>query len=170
MGFLDRLTGTKHPDRGVEPRSAEGVRAALLGLNGPEVPYVVRTATSAEGADLVAEWRLREPAWHPYFARTQLDRTLRIRMRLLPAARELRALDEQWKVTWTGGTPTLVLEREYSRGQVAESSREWTIGRGADGRPGVTEVSRFDAAALKHPLREAVLAAGWTWRGAVFKL
>ncbi|MFJ4870073.1 hypothetical protein [Streptomyces sp. NPDC088757] len=42
MGLLDRLTGTEHPDRGTAPRSAEQVRAALLMLNGPDVPFVVR--------------------------------------------------------------------------------------------------------------------------------
>lgn len=41
---------------------AHEVRAALLALGGPEVPWAVRDG-AAEGAGLVAEWRIREPAW-----------------------------------------------------------------------------------------------------------
>ncbi|MFI6844688.1 hypothetical protein OG535_24200 [Kitasatospora sp. NBC_00085] len=170
MGLFDALTGTKHPGGGVAPRSAEDVRAALLGLNGPDVPYVVRSGTAAEGADLVAEWRIRDPAWRTFFARTQPDRVVRTRMRLVPARHEVRALDEQLEVTWVGDTPRPAPSREYSRGQVTAVSREWKVERGADGRPRTTEVFRFDSAEMKDPLRAAVLGAGWTWRGAIFKL
>ncbi|MFE5022543.1 hypothetical protein ACFRAO_04195 [Streptomyces sp. NPDC056656] len=57
MGLFDKLTGTRYPDAGVIPRPAGEVRAALLAINGPDVPYVVRNGTPAEGADLVAESR-----------------------------------------------------------------------------------------------------------------
>ncbi|MBH1935830.1 hypothetical protein I5Q34_16400 [Streptomyces sp. AV19] len=170
MGLFDKLTGTKYPGNGVAPRPAEEVRAALLGLNGPDVPYVVRNGIPSEGADLVAEWRIREPAWHAFFARVRLSRTVKTRMRLVPANHEVRALDEQQEVTWVGDTPRLVPSREYARGQVTTVSRDWTIERGADGRLRMTEESRFDTGEMKNPLRDAVLGAGWTWRGAVFKL
>lgn len=170
MRLFDKLTGTRHPGAGVAPRPAGEVRAALLGLNGPDVPYVVRNGTPSEGADLVAEWRIREPAWHSFFARAQLSRTLKIRMRLVPEDQEVRALDEQQEVTWVGDTPRLAPSREYSRGQVTTVSREWTIERGAGGRLRMTEERHFDAAEMKGPLRDAVLGAGWTWRGVVFRL
>ncbi|MEV0634907.1 hypothetical protein AB0I77_08050 [Streptomyces sp. NPDC050619] len=54
MGFFDKLTGTKYPDSGVAPRSAEEVRAALLAINGPGVPYVVRDGTSSGRASTPA--------------------------------------------------------------------------------------------------------------------
>lgn len=38
------------------------LRAAQLALNGPDVPLRVRNALAAEKADLVAEWRVLEPA------------------------------------------------------------------------------------------------------------
>ncbi|WP_438292524.1 hypothetical protein [Streptomyces sp. HUAS TT7] len=66
MRLFDKLTGTKRPNSGVTPFSAESVRAALLALNGPNVPYLVRGGTSSERADLVAEWRICEPAWHTF--------------------------------------------------------------------------------------------------------
>lgn len=167
MGLFDKLTGTKHPDSGVAPRSAEEVRAALLGLFGADAPYVVREGGS-EGADLVAEWRLREPAWHTFFARTQVSRVLQIHLRLDPAAREVRSVDRQFDVTWLGGTPQLALSAEAARGQVNTVSWRKKVERGADGKLEATEVFRFDSSDLKDPLREAVLGAGWTWRGVVF--
>ncbi|GAA1898429.1 hypothetical protein GCM10009837_21120 [Streptomyces durmitorensis] len=170
MGLFDKLTGTRHPTSGVTPRSADEVRAALLGLDGPDVPYRVRRATPAENADLVAEWRILEPAWHTFFVRTQLDRTIKTRMRLVPDSHEVRTVDEQWQVSWVGDTPRLAQSREYSRGQVTMKTRQWTYERGADGKLHKKETFSFDPAEMKEPLREAVLGAGWVWRGVVFKL
>jgi hypothetical protein len=53
---------------------------------------------------------------------------------------------------------------------VAAVSRRWTVERGADGGIQWTEDFLFDSAELKTPLQEAVLSAGWTWRGVLFKL
>ncbi|MER6028708.1 hypothetical protein [Streptomyces sp. NPDC001851] len=169
MGFFDLFTGTKRPKGGVAPRSAQEVRAALLAINRPDLPYVVR-AGAAEGSELVAEWRIRDPAWHAFFARTQVSRTIQIRMRLVPESHEVRALDRQWEVNWIGGTPRLTLSAEQSRGQARTVSRRWTVERGADGRLQTTEEFLFDSAELKTPLQEAVLSAGWTWRGVLFRL
>ncbi|MEU6981827.1 hypothetical protein ABZ946_00155 [Streptomyces sp. NPDC046324] len=149
MGFFDRLTGTRRPEAGIAPRSTEDVRAALLGINAPGVPYVVRHATAAERADLVAEWRVPE-----------LRLTLRTRMRFVPADRVVRALDEQWDAR----------EREYGRGHATRVAREWTYERGPDGRRRRVETLRFDSRDMKNPLRNAVLGAGWTWRGVTFRL
>jgi hypothetical protein len=166
MGLFDKLTGTRRPGKGVAPRSAEEVKAALFDLNSPEVPYVVRDGTS-EGADLVAEWRIAEPAWATFFVRSQLTRALQIHMRLVPEIHEIRALDRQWEVTWVGDKPRLASSAEYTRGQVKTVSRRWTVGKADDGSLESTEVFRFDSSALKEPLREVVLGAGWVWRGVV---
>ena len=49
MGHLwDRLTGTRHPDSRLAPLPSMEVRAALLALNGPDVPFEVRNALPAE--------------------------------------------------------------------------------------------------------------------------
>ncbi|GAA0595674.1 hypothetical protein [Streptomyces crystallinus] len=149
MGILDRLTGTRYPDTGVAVRSAAEVRAALLAVNGPDVPFVVRNGVPTERADLVAMWRVRE-----------LGITVRTRMRLVPEQHEVRALNEQWDAR----------TREYSRGQLTTTARDWTIERGEDGRLTKSEGARFDFARMKDPLRGAVLGAGWVWRGVVFRL
>ncbi|MDN5384364.1 hypothetical protein QEP66_20195 [Streptomyces sp. LB8] len=167
MGLFDKLTGTKRPAPGVAPGSPEEVRAALLGLNGPDVPYVVRDG-AADDADLVAEWRMAEPAWQTFFVESQLTRAVRIRMRLVQEDHEVRALEEQWEVTRVGNPPRLVVSSEYSRGPDRTVSRHWTIGRGESGRLEATETFRFDAAELRNPLRNAVVESGWTWRGLIF--
>ncbi|MEU3772329.1 hypothetical protein AB0F11_03750 [Streptomyces sp. NPDC032472] len=170
MGLFDKLTGTRHPDGGVAPRPAAEVREALLAVGGADKPYVVRNARPAEKADLVAEWRVLEPAWRNFFLTSRLDRTLKIRLRLVADKREVRALDEQLEVSWIGDTPRIVVSAEASRGQVSTVSKRWTIEKGPDGRRGLTEDFSFDTSDLKDPLREAVLGAGWTWRGVLLKL
>ncbi|MBO8185067.1 hypothetical protein [Streptomyces spirodelae] len=165
MGFFDKLNGTKHPRSDVSPQPAEDLKAMLLGLNGPDVPFTIRGG--GEGSSyqdyLVAEWRLMEPAWRSFFASKQLSRRLRIRLRLVRAEREVRVLEEQWKIQWVDGVP---VSREYGRGPLNQRSAEWTIGRKRDGRGfEVTQTFRFDSAEMREPLRSTVLDAGWTWRG-----
>ncbi|MEV4192075.1 hypothetical protein [Streptomyces toxytricini] len=168
MGFKDRLTGTRHPDGGIPPEPAAEVRAALLALGGQGAPYTVRNALPGEDADLVAEWRMREPAWHGFFQRHQLERQVQIRMRIDPDGHEVRSADRQWEVTWIGGTPRLKTSGEYSRGQVTTVSKQWTIGRGKGGRTEAAETFSFATSDLKAPLQKVVLGAGWTWRGVLF--
>ncbi|MFF3782872.1 hypothetical protein [Streptomyces sp. NPDC001933] len=54
---------------------------------------------SAEDADLVAEWRILEPAWRTFFLRAQVRELLQIRLRLVPDRNEVRAVDRMWQVT-----------------------------------------------------------------------
>ncbi|MBO1334108.1 hypothetical protein [Streptomyces sp. VRA16 Mangrove soil] len=169
MGLLDKLTGTKHPDDGVEPRSTADVRAALLALNGPDVPYAVRYGRDAgdDDADLVAEWRVTEPTWHGFFSRTDVRHVLRFRMRLVPDKHEVRVVEQQLEVTWVRGVPTLSVSAEAGRGPGRTVSKQWTLGRNDEGRIEATETFSFDSADLRDPLRQAILGSGWTWRGVV---
>ncbi|MGX9883832.1 hypothetical protein [Streptomyces sp. NPDC002276] len=167
MGLFDKLTGTQHPPEGVSPVPGQALREALLGLNRPEVPYVVRYG-GGEGCDLLAEWRLTEPAWQQVFVRSEISHAVRIRMRLDHKEHEVRALEEQWEVSRVGTPTRLQMTSEYTRGPSRTVSRRWTVGRGADGGLEATETFRFDSADMREPLRDAVLGSGWTWRGVVF--
>jgi hypothetical protein len=111
MGLFDKLTGTKRPAQGVTPRSTTEVHAALLALNGHDVPYVVRDGRE-EGVDLVAEWHILDPTWQTFFLRTQVSRVFQVRMRLVPEKHEVRSLDQQYEVTWVGDTPQLAISAE----------------------------------------------------------
>lgn len=170
MGLFDKLTGTRRPADGVAPRPAHELRGALLAAAGADRPWTVRRAAPDEGADLVAEWRVREPAWRGFFHSHQLDRALKIRLRLVEEDHEVRALEETWEVSWVSGVPSLTKSREYGRGPSRTVSKRWTLERGEDGGRRLEETFSFDSADLKDPLRDTVLQAGWTWRGVVFKL
>ncbi|MFJ1785385.1 hypothetical protein ACIOML_13875 [Streptomyces anulatus] len=167
MGFFDTLTGTRRPEAGTAPRSAEELRTALLGLNRPDVPYVIGDG-AAHGADLVAEWRIAEPAWQTFFIGSQLTHAIRIRMRLAEDVPEVRAVEESWEVTRVGNPPRLRISAEYARGGGRTVSRRYTLARGESGRLEATESFSFDSAQLTGPLRNTTLEAGWTWRGVIF--
>ncbi|MEV4438379.1 hypothetical protein AB0K09_05055 [Streptomyces sp. NPDC049577] len=156
MGLRDRWLGTKYPDSDVVPRSAAEVRDALLAVGGPHVPYRVRNAMTSEKADVVGEWWLQTTE-----EGRRVDRRLRIRMRLDPSGREIRALQEQWTAT----SGTLFASREYGRG--SGFTAQWTYEKGPDGRR--RKVKTLDTRDMRNALREAALGAGWTWRG-VFRL
>lgn len=169
MGLFDMLTGTRRPADGVASRPAEEVRAALLDVNRPDAPYIVRDGAEGD-ADLVAEWRMAEPAWRTFFVESQLTRTVRISMRLVPKSCDVRALEESWEVTREGNPPQLKISGSYSRGPDRTVSRHYAATRGESGALEKTEVFRFDSADLRNPLQEAVLESGWTWRGVLGKL
>ncbi|MEV7520655.1 hypothetical protein [Streptomyces sp. NPDC091371] len=161
MGLFDKLTGTRRPESGVAALPALEVRAALLALDGPDAPFILRNGTPKEGASLVAVWRVPEGSWHLRRGQT--------RLRLVPAAREVRALDEKWEALESGELSFNGTGLKYSRGPMVSVSKQWTVERGPDGRRRLKEESAFSSTAVNAPLRDAVLAAGWTWRG-VFRL
>ncbi|KOG29631.1 hypothetical protein [Streptomyces resistomycificus] len=150
MGRLwDKLTGTQHPDSGVAPLSSGDVRAALLALNGPDVPYRVREALPAEKADLVAECQI-----------PRVGVRLKTRMRLVPDKQEVRFLDERWENRSAGNA-----QAQYGRGHAPAVYRQWETKEEPDGRRRKVESFRFDTREMTDPLREAVLGSGWTYRG-----
>lgn len=161
VGLRDRLLGTKYPESGSIPCSASEVQDSLLAIDGADTPYRVRRANPLEKADVVAEW------WIPprSSSREQVDRRIRIRMRLDPHGREVRILQEQW----TSTREELSWSRGYSRGWGFAVEREWTYERGPDGRRRKVETYRLDTRDMRNALRKVVLSAGWTWRG-VFRL
>lgn len=167
MGIFNLLTGTKHPEAGMAPRPAVDVRETLLGLNGPDVPYVIGDG-AAHGADLVAEWRIAEPAWQNFFVQSQLTHAIRIRMRLAEDVPEVRAVEESWEVTRVGNPPRLRTSATYTRGGGRTVSRRYTLRRGESGRLEAAESFSFDSAQLTDPLRDTTLTSGWTWRGVIF--
>ncbi|MEU4984198.1 hypothetical protein [Streptomyces sp. NPDC021969] len=93
-----------------------------------------------EKTDLVAECRVY-----------RVGVTLRTRMRLQPAECEVRFLEERWESRSGGGG-----NKHYGRGYAP--AVYW------DGKD-----FRFSTREMTEPLRDAVLGAGWTWRG-VFRL
>src|SRR5262245_5314284 len=167
MGLLDWLTGTKKPAAGVPPKSAVEVRAALLAVNRPTAPFVVRDG-APERVDLVAEWRIVDAAWYEIFAKAGLTKVFKILMRLDEQKHEVRAVDQEWEVEWRAGVPSLTLAAEAFRGQKAEVSFGTAYAFTETGEFGQVYRYRFSTGELKPPLQNAVTASGWTWRGVSF--
>ncbi|MFI0512930.1 hypothetical protein ACH3Y9_21705 [Streptomyces sp. WSLK1-5] len=167
MRIFDKLTGTRHADGGVTPASAQAVRTALLGLNRPDQPYVIRDGTP-EDADLVAEWRLAEPTWQTLFVHSQLSRAIRIRMRLKHEAHEVRVVEEAWEVSRVGNPPRLKVSSQYTRGPSRTVSTHRRTRQGDAGNLEATETFSFDSSELVGPLQDTVIGSGWTWRGVIF--
>ncbi|MEU6486762.1 hypothetical protein [Streptomyces sp. NPDC046887] len=155
MGRLwDRYMGTRHPDDGVPPSSHWEVRNLLFSLNAPDLRYRVRYPTAGEKGTVVVECQLPE-----------VGTRIKVSMRLVPAKHEVLALHEWWEKERTSGSTS----RQYGKGPAFKVYRQWKVERGPDGKRRRVETLRFDTREMTDALRNAVLGAGWTWRG-VFKL
>ncbi|MEU9253788.1 hypothetical protein AB0D66_18260 [Streptomyces sp. NPDC048270] len=164
----DKWMGTRYADACTEAVPTHELRTALLALNGTGAPFRIRE-TGTGRANLLAQWRFLEPASGSGGTRRQVERTLKIWMHLSPREREVRAMDEQFEVTRAGAEPGRTVARARGRGPIRGIRKEWTLQTGPDGRRHRVETFSFDSRDLKDPLRNTVLAAGWTWRG-VYKL
>jgi hypothetical protein len=167
MGLFDWLSGTKRPAAGVAPKTPAEVRAALLGVNRPTAPFIVRDG-KPEGVDLVAEWRIVDARWAEVFGAAGLSKAFKVLMRLDPAKNEVRAVDQEWSVEWHAGVPRLTLAAEAFRGQKSEISFGGEYAFTEKGELGTIYRYRFSTGELKPPLQNAVTGAGWTWRGVTF--
>ena len=167
MGLFDWLTGTKKPAAGVVAKPAAELHAALMAVNRPTAPFVVR-AGAAEKVDLVAEWRIVDASWYEIFAKAGLTKVFKVLMRLDPDKREVRAVDQEWTVEWRVGVPSLSLSAEAFRGQKVgiEFGQAWAFTE--TGGYGEVYRYKFNTSEIKGPLQAATLAAGWTWRGVAF--
>ena len=167
MGLLDFFTGTKRPAAGVVVKMPAEVRSALLAVNRPTAPFVVRDG-APEKVDIVAEWRIVDASWHEIFAKAGLVKTFKILMRLAPDEHEVRAVDQEWSVEWRVGIPSLSLAAEAFRGQKKEISFGSAYAFTENAGYGEVYRYKFATGEIKTPLQNAVLAAGWTWRGVAF--
>lgn len=167
MGLLDRVKGVRRPSEGQPVRGAEEVFSALLAVGGPDKPWEVRPGDDGR-ADLVAEWKVTEPARPGLLSDTYLDRTFQIHMRLVDDQKVVRTVDKQWKVTWVDSDPRVTVSKKVNRGVVNESSSREVVERDEHGNVVATSIFRFATADLKQPLSACVVAAGWTWEPLMF--
>ncbi|MFG1808883.1 hypothetical protein [Streptomyces sp. NPDC049040] len=166
MSFFDRSDSPLLPAAGVPPRTAAEVRAALLGLDTSDVPYVIRDG-APEGVDLVGEWQHLRGTRRGVFGHFTPGEAFQIRMRLVPEAREVRAMDHSMEFTLSGDGFTRRRTTSHSRGQMRRRFQGTAHGPGPDGRREKTETHRFDTDDLKHALQHVVLTGGWSWHGLV---
>lgn len=168
MGMFDWMTGTKAAPKGVARQPVAALREALLAVNRPTAPFVIRDG-APEKCDLVAEWKIVDAAWYEIFAKAGLEKVFKVLMKFDEAKGEVRAVDQEWTVEWRAGIPTLGRSLEAFRGQKWEMSSEtaWAF-REEDLTYGKVYQYRFVSDELKKPLVEAAQKAGWGWRGVAF--
>lgn len=167
MGLFDFLTGTKRAPKGTPVAPAADVEAALMAVNRETAPFQVARDDSGK-ADLVAEWKIVDATWYEIFAKAGLERVFRIYMKLDPAAKEVRAVDEEYSVEWRSGLPSLSLAASGFKGQKKEVSFGTAVGFTEELKPGVVYNYKFATGEIKTPLQQAVTANGWTWKGVAF--
>lgn len=163
MGLFDFITGTKRPPSGVAPRPKSDVAGAILAVNRDSAPFTIHPDSSGD-ADFIAEWKIVDAKWYEIFAKAGLKRVFRIRMKLDPDNSEVRAVDEEYQISWTAGVPTLSAAVSGFRGQKTEMSFGSAYAFTEEFAPGQVYKYRFDTKEIKQPLQEAVTDCGWTWR------
>jgi hypothetical protein len=167
MGLLDFLTGTKRPVTGAPACSAEELRNRLLALNRDTSPWRVIDGTAA-GVDLIAEWKIVDAQWYEIFARAGLKRAFTILLRLDAERREVRAQDQEMRVEWEAGVPTLTLLHDRTWGQTWSAAVGTAYGITETLAPGQIYRYRFVSDEIKGPIQETVTGCGWTYKGVVF--
>lgn len=178
------------PQKTTLPRHLSGdarkLAEALLELNKPDAPFQVIDG-SAEGADLIAEWKLVDARWRDLAMNAKVERVFRIFFKLDPQRRAVRAVDRAYSVEWSAGVPTLApLEPgatggvQFFRGQ--QHSKEFAVAyryedllaclgnllRGRWVPPKPIYAYQFDTGRIKGPVQDTVARLGWTYEAVAF--
>ncbi len=147
--------------------SAEEVRQRLLALNRESAPYQIIDG-SAEGVDLIAEWKIVDAQWYEIFAKANLTKVFRIYMKFDEAKHEVRAKDEEYTVEWRAGVPSLSVAASKFSGQKTSIEFGTAYAFTEEPQPGQVYKYRFNSNEMKKPIQEAVTACGWTYKGVAF--
>ncbi|MGP4017347.1 AAA family ATPase [Saccharopolyspora sp. 5N708] len=127
-------------------------------------PVTMIVGENGSGKSTLVE-AIADTYWYGYFGdATTINRTL---MRLDVLQNEVRSVDQQWSVTWVSGIPRLTLATRFARGQINKKSYRATFTRNELGKLVEESQRTFSAGELKAPLQDAVIGAGWIWRGLV---
>lgn len=167
MGLFDWLTSTKRPEAGTALCAPDEVRERILALNRESAPFQIADG-SAEGVDLIAEWKIVDARWYEIFAKASLEKVFRIRLKLDEASREVRAKDDEYSVSWRAGVPSLELSASRFTGQKQSIQFGTAFAFTEELRPGQVYNYTFATSELKEPIQEAVTACGWTYKGVTF--
>lgn len=157
----------KKPNKNIPVLSVEEVRQRLLELNRETAPYQIRDG-SAEGVDLIAEWKIVDAKWYEIFAKANLTKVFRIYMKFGEAKHEVRAKDDEYTVEWRAGVPSLSVAASKFSGQKTSIEFGTAYAFTEELKPGQVYKYRFNTNEIKKPIQEVVTACGWTYKGVAF--
>ena len=167
MGLFDFLTSTKRPPRGTPVLPRQEVLHRLISLNRPSAPYQLIDG-APEQVDLIAEWKIVDARWYEIFAHAGLEKVFRIYLKLRDEDHEVRAMDQEYTLSWSAGVPRLELAASAFKGQ--KQSIEFGTGYAFTETlaPGQVYNYRFATKELKQPIQDTVISCGWTYKGVAF--
>lgn len=171
MGLFDLFTGTKRPAAGTPVLPAGQLRERLQALNRPTAPWRVLDG-KADNVDLIAEWKVDDPAFREHFHKANSSKVFRVYLKLDEAKHEVRASDREYIVEWSRENDLLSVKLSLSVSGFKGQKQEVSFG----GPPAYTETLpsgetvgyKFGANELKKPVQEAVTGGGWTYQGVAF--
>lgn len=165
--MFDFLTSTKRPAAETPVLSVQQVRKRLKALNRSTVPWGIVDG-HAQGVDLIAEWKIVDARWYETFAKAGLSRVFQIHLKFDESAKQVRAQDRAYDVSWSAGVPSVSLSVSSFRGQTWSMEFEASYGIKEDFTIGEQYKYFFRTDELKKPVQEAVIACGWVYKGIVF--
>ncbi len=157
----------KKPSANIPALPAQELKARLLGLNRPTAPYQIVDG-SAEGVDLIAEWKIVDARWYEVFAKASLTKVFRIHMKFDIQKNELRSQDHEYSVAWRAGIPSLSLAASSFQGQMTSVEFGTAYAFTEELAPGQVYKYRFNTNELKKPIQETVTASGWSYKAISF--
>lgn len=157
----------KKPKKETPVLPVEDVRQRLLALNRETAPYQIRDG-SAEGVDLIAEWKIVDARWYEIFAKANLTKVFRIYMKFDETKHEVRAKDEEYTVEWRAGVPSLSIAASKFSGQKTSIEFGTAYAFTEELKPGQVYNYRFNTNEIKKPIQDAVTECGWTYKGIAF--
>ena len=160
-----KLFGKKQP--GGPVLSPQEVIASLMALNRPTAPYQIIDG-AGEGVDLIAEWKIVDAQWYEIFAKASLEKVFRIYLKLDPEKHEVRAKDHEYSIEWSAGIPSLSLAVSSFKGQSTSVEFGTAYAFTEELRPGQVYKYRFSTNEIKKPIKQAVAACGWKYKGIAF--
>jgi hypothetical protein len=165
--MFDFLTSTKRPASGTPVLPAGEVLDRLKALNRDTAPWRILDGT-AEGVDLIAEWKIVDAKWYEIFAKASLTKVFRILLKLDEEEKHVRAQDREYEVSWRAGIPSLSMEASGFKGQSTSVQFGSSYGFKEDLSIGKQYEYFFKTSEIKTPVQEAVVACGWVYKGVVF--
>lgn len=165
--MFDFLTSTKRPAAGTPVLSAQQVLERLQSLTRPTAPWAIIDGRD-EGVDLIAEWKIVDAQWYEIFAKAGLSKVFRIYLKLDEAAKQVKAQDREYEVSWRAGVPSLSFAASSFKGQSWSMQFGASYGFTEDLTIGQQYKYFFKTDEIKKPVQEAVVACGWVYKGVVF--
>ncbi len=160
-----KLFGKKQPQGPAQP--PQEVVARLMALNRPSAPYQIVDGQS-EGVDLIAEWKIVDAQWYEIFSKAGLEKVFRIYLKLDSEKREVSTKDHEYTIEWRAGVPSLSLAVSSFQGQSSSVEFGTAYAFTEELKPGQVYKYRFSTNEIKKPIKEAVAACGWAYKGVAF--